>query len=503
MPKGKKPNCRRAPVMVGTLLVALSSSVFAAELTTTFAGGNGQNGNMFDISATGSSGFTITGIAQNFDSAQPISGYQIWVATGGVTGNTQNASAWTLLASTGSFVSNAFGTPTLLPFTTPLSIALTPGQTIGLYLTNTDGSSVAYTNGSGVGSVAASDELLTIYEGYGKAYSVDFLGSTFSPRIWNGTLYYFSGPDAASTLASMQQNASGLRNIFSLQSSYVNPGLSYDCSIFDKNGICVAVSGRNTDTSGDGPEATSGVLTVAYELNPNIRIGGFLEQYVSDYSSGGVNVKNNNPDFGIFGVWSQTGTDEGIKVRAAYRYGKRDLSITRDAIDTAEAGSGSSKLVTEGTQLTTSYGYTLSSTVLASPYLGVRYTNIARNGYTESASDTVSAPLHFDTLRQESTSLLAGVDLSALVAPSVTINGSVGVETDTQRRVGEYSATGVADLAAIEFNGDTRKTRMVGSAGVTYKIDRAQQISAQTWYREEAYGSTATTTGMVTYTVGF
>lgn len=317
------------------------------------------------------------------------------------------------------------------------------------------------------------------------------------------TSWLLMGPSAADTLASMQRNAQGLSKVFSLQASYVNPGLSYDCSLFDKNGVCVAFSGRYTGTSGNGPEATSGVFTAAYKINPNIRVGGFIEQYASDYSSGGVEVKSSNPDFGVFGVWSQTGTDEGLKVRAAYRYGKRDLTITRDAIDTAEAGAGTSKLVTEGAQLTASYGYSLSNTVLASPYFGVRYTNIGRDGYTESASDTVTAPLHFDTLRQETTSLLAGVNLSALVAPSVTVNGSLGVETDTDRRVGKYSATGVADLASIEFNGDTRKTRMVGSVGMAYKIDNTQQISAQAWYREEAYGSTATTTGMLTYTAGF
>lgn len=311
------------------------------------------------------------------------------------------------------------------------------------------------------------------------------------------------GPSAADTLASMQRNVQGLRNIFSLQASYVNPGLSYDCSLFDKNGVCVAFSGRNSVTSDGGPEATSGVLTAAFKVTPNIRVGGFVEQYVSDYSIGGVKVNANNPDFGVFGVWSQTGTDEGLRLRAAYRYGKRDVNITRDAIDSAEAGSGNSKLLTEGAQVTASYGYGLSNTMLASPYVGLRYTNIGRDGYTESASDTVTTPLHFDRLRQESTSLVAGVSLSALVAPSVKVNGSVGVETDIGRNVGKYSASGVADLAAIEFNDDTRRTRMLASVGVTYKIDRTQQIGAQAFYREEAYGSTATTTGMITYAAGF
>ena len=116
-------------------------------------------------------------------------------------------------------------------------------------------------------------------------------------------LFKFFGPNALDTRASMQRNASALRGFFSLQASYVNPGLSYDCSIFDDKGICFSLAARNTSVSASGVDATSGVATIAYRVNPNIRIGAFIEQLASGVRDGGVRLDNDAPDFGIFGVW--------------------------------------------------------------------------------------------------------------------------------------------------------------------------------------------------------
>lgn len=314
---------------------------------------------------------------------------------------------------------------------------------------------------------------------------------------------FLTGPSAEDTHASMLGNADSLRRIFSLQASYTNPGLSYDCTTFDSKGICIGFSGRYSSTTGSSPEATSGILTAAFKITPNIRIGAFIEEYATDITRGGVRVDSANPDFGVFGVWSQTENGEGFKVRAAYRYGNRSIEITRDAIGTAEAGSGTSNLTTQGAQVTVSKGYRINNTLLASPYVGVRYTDIKRNGYTESTTDAVTTPLTYDLVRQESTSVLLGVNLATKYGSSLSVTGSVGLESDTSQKISSYSASGVSDLAAVDFKGDTRRTRAVASAGVAYMIGKTQQVSAQVFYREEAFNAIATTTGMLSYTAGF
>ena len=148
---------------------------------------------MFDISVTGTSGITITGFAQNFSGTTTRSGFELWTIAGGISGNQTNASAWTLISSTGSFTVNTEGTPTNVPFSTSISISLNSGQTIGIYLTNQSGFFAnSYTDGTAVGNVAATNSNLTIYEGYGVGYSFGAPSGSniYSPKNleWNNIL---------------------------------------------------------------------------------------------------------------------------------------------------------------------------------------------------------------------------------------------------------------------------------------------------------------------------
>jgi hypothetical protein len=312
-----------------------------------------------------------------------------------------------------------------------------------------------------------------------------------------------AGPSAIDTLASMQRNASSMRGFFSLQASYVNPGLSYDCAIFDDNGYCFSMTARNTSVGGSDINSSSGVVTAAYRVNSNVRLGGFIEQMTSNIKDGGIRLDNNSPDYGVFGVWQQNEDGAGLKARAAFRYGRKDLDITRQAVGSAEAGFGESDLTTQGMQFTLSNGFRVHEQVLLSPYAGIRYINIKRDGYTEDLTATVTAPLSYDNLRQESTSALLGASLYAQLTPRVIASGSLGLEHDITRKIGNYSATGIDNLESIKFNEDSKRTRLVASLGLGFRIQQAQQLSAQVVYREEAYGDKSTTTAMLTYTAGF
>ncbi len=316
-------------------------------------------------------------------------------------------------------------------------------------------------------------------------------------------LFQLFGPSAMDTLDSMQRNALSTRGFFSLQASYVNPGLSYDCSIFNNNGFCVSLTARNTNVSGSDVDSTSGVFTAAYRVNPNIRVGGFIEQMTSSIKDGGVRLDNNSPDYGVFWVWQQNEDGVGLKARAAYRYGKKDMDITRQALGSAEAGYGETDLSTQGVQFSASNGFRVHDQVLLSPYAGIRYIKIKRDGYTEDLTSTVTTPLNYDNLRQETTSVLLGVNLSAQLTSQVTASGALGLEHDVARKIDNYSATGVDNLDSINFDENSKRTRAVASLGLGYRVKQAQQVSAQVVYREEAYGDKSTTTAMLTYSAGF
>ena len=311
------------------------------------------------------------------------------------------------------------------------------------------------------------------------------------------------GPSPVATLEAMKSNAVGLRSAFAVQTAYLNPGLSYDCALFDSRGVCVAATGRNTSVQGSGAGATSGVVTLAYRLQPSLRVGAYVEQTVSSTGDPSVSVRKGNPDLGVFAVWSQRTDGEGPQVRVAHRQGQKKVDITRPVVAGSEPGSGTADLASRGTQLTLSHGVRLNDTWSVSPYVGVRSIDIERSAYSEAASASVVSPLSYGTLAERSVSLLLGSHFAGRVAPRFTLTGFVGVEHDQSRKSSDYSAIGVTALQSFVFNGQPKKTRPAVSLGGIYDIDKTHQLSAQWVYRKEAFTSVATSSLLATYSAGF
>jgi len=149
-------------------------------IKTTFAGGNGNAGNMFDINAL--SNIVINAFEGNITGNGTI---EIYYKTGTYVGSETTAAAWTLIGST-MVTSAGTGVPTLINI--PINISISAGQTCGFYFTgNSTGATVAYTNGTAVGAVFVSNSALQITQGVGKAYP---FGTTNTPRVWNGIVHY-------------------------------------------------------------------------------------------------------------------------------------------------------------------------------------------------------------------------------------------------------------------------------------------------------------------------
>lgn len=169
------------------LTLLLCSKTYAASLTTTFAGGNSQDGNMFDVVTFGNS-LVIHSLDLAFTASSQSVTVQVYTKTGTWVGNHNNAAAWTLHSSQPGIITAAVpGTPVNVDIP---DLILPANATTGFYVTilNTDPGNLRYTNGTGVGNVAAANADLQILEGAGLPYS--FPLSVNTPRIWNGTIYY-------------------------------------------------------------------------------------------------------------------------------------------------------------------------------------------------------------------------------------------------------------------------------------------------------------------------
>lgn len=151
-------------------------------LTTLYAGNNGQDGIMFDITALQTvviTGFDIDAYGNTHD-------YEIYYKAGTHVGFQTNAAAWTLAGQAFSVPGNPRNSPTNIPIA--LSIPMCAGETYAFYLTSTSTSgSVSYTNGTAVGAVYSADANIQIKQGTGKDYPFN---TSYTTRIPNITCYY-------------------------------------------------------------------------------------------------------------------------------------------------------------------------------------------------------------------------------------------------------------------------------------------------------------------------
>lgn len=313
-----------------------------------------------------------------------------------------------------------------------------------------------------------------------------------------------SGPSAEDTQASLRQSAYTLRSAYNMQTALVNAGLNYDCTTFDNNGVCLSAGGRFTSVDSPAMNTAGALLIAAYSPTEQVRVGAYLDQNLSTNNTPSIRLSNNKPMRGVFGVWNENPDRTGFEIRLAAGYSDKDLTVTRSVIGTSEAGTGHSSLTSTAASATLSYGKPLgNSRWMASPYAGIRYSKVKRDGYTESLTADVTTPLTYADLSQKTTTALVGMRLNGQVAEKTYLMGSIGLEQDLNHDVNHYAAIGVDDIAQFAFNPDVKRTRPVASVGAAYVISPTQLIYAQALYSQEAFQSSGSATGLIAYQVGF
>ncbi|OIN03582.1 hypothetical protein A9236_01365 [Polynucleobacter sp. QLW-P1DATA-2] len=319
---------------------------------------------------------------------------------------------------------------------------------------------------------------------------------------------FSNGPSTVNTQQSLVNTSQALQGTFTILNTALTNSFTYDCQVFDRNNICISAGGRNTAVSAyNGLNNTSALLIAAYRPHPNYRIGVYADQNLSTNNAGiTVNLGNNTPLIGLFGAWNERLDGTGTEVKVSAAYGQKNSTVTRQVVGTgsgsSEAGSGGAPINSQGAQVTAKYGFGIMENVIVSPYIGMRYTQSNMNGYTESTSSSVTAPLTYSALNTNATTALAGVGAQYRYIPQATVFASAGVETDTNTANGTYAATGVSGLTPINFNINPVKTRPTATIGAYYDIAKNQRLGITGIYRQEPYQAVQSTTVMATYTVG-
>lgn len=363
-----------------------------------------------------------------------------------------------------------------------------------LYL-NSQGVAFTTSNGGGAMNISydsrTSSYLLNPFNLTGAAYG------TLSISV------LVSGPSTADTQASLNISAQRLRGIFNaaaISTNFANMN-TYDCNLFDTKGMCISSGGRYTTVDNPNSSNTSAVVVIGYKATPNIRIGGFVDQNVSNNTPTGIKVSNKNPLMGVFAVWNQNADGLGLQVKVANAYQDKDVNITRDVIGTSEAGTGDTNLNIQSYVGELSYALTFKDKTLLRPYFALRQTTIKQDAYTETG---VTAPLSYATLKDRSTTALVGLKLNHTLTPKTTLTASLGIEQDLEHSVDQYIATSssIANLTSENFNDSIKRLRPVASAGAYYAVSKTQRISGDVYYQQLPFQSTGSTTVYFSYMIG-
>lgn len=158
----------------------------SSQLATSYASNNGSRGAMFNIVA-GPNPVTITGFSANLYGGTTAK-YEIYYKAGTYVGSETTAANWTMAGSVNSLYAAANNVPTYIPIT--MSVTIPANATYGFYVTNTASGGLNYNTSAVTNVTLATNSDLSVVGGVGKAYP---FSSTYSYRLFNGTVHYTTG----------------------------------------------------------------------------------------------------------------------------------------------------------------------------------------------------------------------------------------------------------------------------------------------------------------------
>jgi hypothetical protein len=315
------------------------------------------------------------------------------------------------------------------------------------------------------------------------------------------------GPDAANTQTMVYLNSFDVNAALTHRTMVIDQSLSYDCSIFDANNICVSWGGRYGN-SGNSINDGAGVLTVAYRFLPEFYVGAFVDQSAPmDYGTS-IRSTGMDPTFGGFLVWQENPDQSGFRVRLSAARHNGNVRITREAtLSDTEAGTGKTGLHSWGYGADISYGFNVDEGVLLSPYAGIRRSTARRQGYTEETSDNVEYPLSYRHMDRELTTATSGIRGMMRIEHGIRLLASAGMEYDVQTSQDAMTGTSsITDFENFSLSSPTRKanrTRGAGSVGAQFPITSNAAFVVNTSLRQQAYTSDLSLGVMASVMVGF
>ncbi len=311
---------------------------------------------------------------------------------------------------------------------------------------------------------------------------------------------------ATNTLAGIQSNSNGLSTVYNQQAAAYQAALSYDCQVYDEAGLCVSVGGRYT-YAGPSPSSNqqAGLVIVGYKPVQTFRIGAFADQSVNISTPSGFSQSKSSPMWGFFAKWHMNKDETGLGVQASAVTSSSSLTATRPQLFNTEAGSGTTQFDGQGYQLTTNYHKPVTNNTALVPYLGLRYTRINAGAYTENSTATVTSPLSYNAMAQNTFSAIGGIGVRSHLVEKLTGTASVGIQQNLNYSMGNYAGTSSImglETFSVQMPGNVN-SMATATAGMFYDINKRERVGVNVLWQQQPFIATNTTTALATYTIGF
>ena len=334
---------------------------------------------------------------------------------------------------------------------------------------------------------------------FARLYSLSYTSTTVDLTLVNG-------PDSANTTRALTANGANLRNLMVQRTAALAGMMDYDCPSFDQYRVCLGFQARYSgmETLHDG----AGVLTAAARLSPHLRLGGFIDQGATRNMPTGLRQNAQPPSFGAFLGFNQRTDSRGLQGRISAAMNRGDLRVTRDvSLENVEAGDGKARLAGSAVAAELGYAVAWAGALRATPYVGLRYTNVARAAYEEKTTPgAVDFPIAYAAFRQQLGAATMGLRLSGMATDRIGYQIGAGMEYDIWRSMGAYA--GAAPIFGLEtfalpLADAGRRTKPVGSLALFHQIDANQRLTGNLSVRGQAFSSETAVSLMGGYQAAF
>jgi probable HAF family extracellular repeat protein len=311
--------------------------------------------------------------------------------------------------------------------------------------------------------------------------------------------------DVTNTTTALATTGSQLHSILNYKNNVLSQSLNANCNVFGEEKVCAQLSLRQ-DSNSTNDELSSNsaqsayTLVGAYQLQPNLSLGGLIDQADQELPSNYQDTRN-EPTVGLFAAYSGTyeGREYTAKLSAAYN--NENYNITRDVLTNTEAGTGSSSIASEGIQLEVVTALPSYQGIALTGVAKLNYKNSNRAGYVETSA--VDFPVTYSAVEHDAGTNELNLYGEKKLANQWLAGGYIGLEHDLSNKISSYDATGQY-INSVSLTPQVLKTtRYQAGLYSIYALKPNQHIKLSLNYRDAPFLSEGLTSTAIQFVTAF